>query len=229
VSLVIPNLPAAALLNLENSTMRGRETYFIARPFLRILICLFRLFPKSFVESLWWTVQWQPGLLGAGLRYAFASRLCNAVGDNVLFNQGIFAKNWAGITIGNNVTIQQNAYLDGEGGITIGNDTSIAHAVSILSFEHTWGDSTRPIKDNPRSTAPVIIGNDVWIGCGVRILSGTTIGDRTVVAAGAVVVKGSIGGAIYGGVPARKISTFSNAQSTPASPVILEHSANFQQ
>lgn len=190
--------------------MRGREAYFKAKPFLRMLIFFLQLLPKSWVVSGWWTVQWLPGLFGAGMRYAFASRLCRSVGDNVLFNQGIYVKNWGGIVIGSNVTIQQNGYLDGEGGITIGNDTSIAHSVSILSFEHTWEDSSRPLKDNPRRTAPVYIGNDVWIGCGVRVLSGVHIGDRTVVAAGAVVTRGRIGGAIYGGVPARQISTFAS-------------------
>ena len=49
------------------------------------------------------------------------------------------------------------------------------------------------------------IGNDVWLGCGVRILSGTVIEDRVIIAAGAV-VKGHLeSGYIYGGVPAKRL------------------------
>lgn len=51
----------------------------------------------------------------------------------------------------------------------------------------------------------VVIGNDVWVGSYVRILEGVTIGDGTVVAAGAVVTKDVPPYAIVGGVPAKII------------------------
>lgn len=190
--------------------MRGRDAFSRFKPILKGLAAVLGLFPKSWLAGAWWMVQWLPGTAGAGVRYAFAACLCRDLGDNVLFNQGIFVKHWEGLSIGSNVTLQQNMYLDGEGGIEIGSNTSIAHAVSILSFEHTWDDPELPIKENPRRVVPVRIGSDVWIGCGVRILAGSTIGNRTVVAAGAVVTRGKIGGAVYGGVPARRISTFSH-------------------
>ena len=52
---------------------------------------------------------------------------------------------------------------------------------------------------------PVVIGNDVWIGESAKILSGVTIGDGAIVAAGAVVTKDVPPYAIVGGVPARII------------------------
>jgi acetyltransferase-like isoleucine patch superfamily enzyme len=50
-------------------------------------------------------------------------------------------------------------------------------------------DSNLPIRDNPVKFAHVMIENDVWIGCGVRILSGIIIESRSAVAAGALVTK----------------------------------------
>ena len=52
---------------------------------------------------------------------------------------------------------------------------------------------------------PVVVGNDVWIGESASILSGVTIGDGAVVAAGAVVTKDVPPYAVVGGVPARII------------------------
>ncbi len=58
---------------------------------------------------------------------------------------------------------------------------------------------------HPRSKGDIVIGNDVWIGRGVRVLSGVTIGDGAVVAAYSVVTKDVRPYAIVGGNPAREI------------------------
>ena len=48
-----------------------------------------------------------------------------------------------------------------------------------------------------------VIIDDVWVGCGCRILSGVTIGSRSIVAAGAVVNKNIPSRVMVGGVPAK--------------------------
>lgn len=52
---------------------------------------------------------------------------------------------------------------------------------------------------------PVTIGNDVWIGGNVTILPGVNIGDKAVIAAGAVVTKDVPANTVAGGVPAKVI------------------------
>lgn len=53
------------------------------------------------------------------------------------------------------------------------------------------------------NSAPVTIGNDVWIGANCTVLPGVTIGNNVIVAAGAVVTKDVKDNCIVGGVPAR--------------------------
>lgn len=56
--------------------------------------------------------------------------------------------------------------------------------------------------NQPAIFEPVIIGKDVWIGVGARILKGVTVGDHSIIAANAVVTKDVPAYAIVGGVPA---------------------------
>src|SRR5690625_2434633 len=57
----------------------------------------------------------------------------------------------------------------------------------------------------PLTSRGITIGDDVWIGSHVVVLDGVTVGDRAVLAAGAVVTKDVPAGAVVGGNPARLI------------------------
>lgn len=89
----------------------------------------------------------------------------------------------------------------------LSDNVSIAHSTSILSVNHTWDDATNPIKYNPVERSAVMIENDVWIGCGCRILAGVTVHTRSVVAAGAVVTKDVPSNVLVGGVPSKIIKS----------------------
>lgn len=53
------------------------------------------------------------------------------------------------------------------------------------------------------SKGDIVVGDDVWFGCNVTVLSGVTIGQGAVIAAGTVVTKNIPPYAIAGGVPAK--------------------------
>ena len=63
---------------------------------------------------------------------------------------------------------------------------------------------TQPAVDgNTRISAPIVIGDHVWIGVNATILKGVRIGSGAVIAAGAVVVRDVAPNSLVGGVPAR--------------------------
>lgn len=99
--------------------------------------------------------------------------------------------------------------------VRIGNYVSIAGGVKFLvKMEHRLHTvSTYPfnhyimhIPEKAGSKGPIIVNDDVWIGENALIMSGVTIGQGAVVAAGAVVTKDVEPYAIVGGVPAKLIS-----------------------
>jgi len=146
-----------------------------------------------------------PDLIGVSLRYCLLHRLALRCGNNVLVGRGVEIRYPERLVVGDNVSIHRQCYLDAYGGVEIGDDVSIAHQTSLISFEHTWNDDSIPIRDNPILTGMIRIRDDVWIGCGCRILSGVEIAGRSVVAAGSVVTRAVAAGTLVGGIPAKPI------------------------
>ena len=109
------------------------------------------------------------------------------------------------IVLGNNV--QFGPYCNVSVDATIGNNVLIAGRVCFLAGnDHSFDSPERLIWDSPRGEEkPIVVEDDVWIGNGVNILGGVTIGCGSVIAAGAVVTKDVPPCEVWGGVPARKI------------------------
>ena len=139
------------------------------------------------------------------IRYILVASLVESIGLNVYIGKNVTLKNLKNISIGNNVSIHNNCYIDGYGGIYIGNDVSIAHNSSIMSSTHRWSNNELAIKYNPVEKMPIFIGNDVWIGMGVRILNGIKIEDRSIIGANSVVNKDVPSNTVVAGVPIKKI------------------------
>lgn len=109
-----------------------------------------------------------------------------------------FGKN---IHIGENVFINACCHFQDHGGVTLGDGCQIGHNVVFATLNHGLES------ENRRFTypAPIVLGRNVWVGSNATILRGVTIGDNSVVAAGAVVTKDVPADMIVGGVPARVI------------------------
>lgn len=109
------------------------------------------------------------------------------------------------LELGEKVSINDYVVIDAFGGVKIGDNTRIAHRTTIQSCDHAFSDPTKNIKDQPYKVLPIEIGNDVWCGANSIILSGITIGNGSIVGAGAVVTKNVEPFSIVVGNPATKI------------------------
>lgn len=98
-----------------------------------------------------------------------------------------------------------NVYTVVRGKITIGDAVRIGAHTSILGFNHTMTDPDVEVFRQPTTSKGITIGSDVWIGSHVVIVDGVTVGDKAMLAAGAVVTKDVPAGAVVGGNPARVI------------------------
>jgi acetyltransferase-like isoleucine patch superfamily enzyme len=105
--------------------------------------------------------------------------------------------------IGRHVFINFDCVFLDLGGITIEDNVLIAPKVSLLSEGH-------PVDPNDRQAlvpGHIHIKKNAWIGAGATILPGVTIGENSVVAAGAVVSKDVPANTIVGGIPAKIIKS----------------------
>lgn len=147
------------------------------------------------------------GKYGSSIRCYFLKAMGCSIGKSCYIGSNVTIVDANKLIMGDSVSVHQNCYIDASGGVEIGNNVSIAHGVSIVSFNHTYKDKNCPIKNQPIEYSPILIGNNVWIGCKATILAGTTIKDRTIVAANALCNKKYGDGIIIGGVPAKLIKS----------------------
>ena len=116
------------------------------------------------------------------------------------------------ISVGNDVYIGPGANFSASvSSITLGNKIMFGPNVTIMGGDHNTsvvGAYMFDVKEKlPENDLPVVIEDDVWIGCGAIILKGVTIETGAIVAAGALVTKSVPSYSIVGGVPAKVIGT----------------------
>lgn len=107
------------------------------------------------------------------------------------------------LIIKNGTYINRNTLIIANKLVEIGKDCKISWDVIIMDSDlHPMPGETQ-LNDKP-----VIIGNNVWIGCRAIILKGVNIGDGAIIAAGSVVTKDIPEYSIAAGVPAKVISNY---------------------
>jgi len=126
--------------------------------------------------------------------------------DNATINDHVKIIAYGGdITIGSHVSINYNSILYGHGGLHIGNNTRIAAHSMFIPMNHLFDDLNVLIKDQGISKKGIHVGNNVWVGAGVKVLDGVCVSDGAVIGAGTVVSKNLLSNGVYVGNPAKLV------------------------
>lgn len=141
------------------------------------------------------------------------TELLGGRGANLWITAPFFVDYGNNIYLGNNCEVNMNCTFLDDNKIIIGNNALIAPNVQIYTAFHSTNSQERfgEVKEDASfefcktQTAPVVIGNNVWIGGGVIIMPGVTIGDNVVIGAGSVVTKDIPSNKIAYGNPCRVV------------------------
>ncbi|MGQ4649274.1 DapH/DapD/GlmU-related protein [Lyngbya aestuarii] len=129
------------------------------------------------------------------------------------------------ILIGDHTYIGPYTCLSGND-IKIGNYCLIASHSGIYANNHIFADPNRSIVQQRNSYQGIVIEDDCWLGSGVRVVDGITIGQGSVIGAGAVVTKDIPPYSIAVGVPAKVIAKRDSKGRHPVEVEVWQTSAN---
>lgn len=139
------------------------------------------------------------------------TELLGGRGENLWITAPFFVDYGNNIYFGNNCEVNMNCTFLDDNRIIIGDNALIAPNVQMYTAFHPTNAAERFGKMREdgsfafckTQTAPIVIGNNVWIGGGVIIMPGVTIGNNVVIGAGSVVTKNVPDNVVACGNPCR--------------------------
>jgi len=130
------------------------------------------------------------------------------LGNGVHLHHSTFVQTGAGgmVTIGDNTHLQPRCQLSAYAGrIDIGDEVEIAPSCAFYPYNHGTS-STEPVRSQPlESRGGIRVGDRAWLGYGVIVLDGVSIGEGAVIGAGSVVTRSVRANTIAAGNPAKVI------------------------
>ncbi len=132
----------------------------------------------------------------------------NVGSDTVIFDvrfANLYHYGFTRLKIGNRCFLGDEVMIDVRGGVTLCDDVTVSNRATIVTHINV-GYSDHPLqRQYPTKESPVIFKRGVYVGTGAIILPGVTIGQYSVVGAGAVVTRSVPPRVTVAGVPARII------------------------
>jgi galactoside O-acetyltransferase len=183
------------------------------------LILEFKIYFENIINSL-------PGISGVFVRRFYYSKRVKC-GDKLCLAQFVEITDATNIQLGNNCSIGRFSALHAHGKghvrigdnfsmnfnsligasefgeIIIGDDVIIAQNVVLRASDHEHSDSRKSIRYQGHTGGKIVIKDGVWIGANAVITKNVTVGEHTIIAAGAVVTRDIPDFVVAGGVPAK--------------------------
>jgi maltose O-acetyltransferase len=136
-------------------------------------------------------------------RTALLHELLGSVGEGVVIRPPFRCDYGTNIHIGAGTFVNYDAVMLDVVAIEIGTACQLATRVQLLTATHPLDPAPR--RAGWESGEPIVLGDNVWLGGGVIVCPGVTVGEDTVVGAGAVVTRDLPAGVLAAGVPARVV------------------------
>jgi len=128
------------------------------------------------------------------------------LGDNVGVGDGVRVEAYGGtVSLQDNSALLPGCIVYGHGGVSIGRDVYVAARSILVAANHVFDRTDMLIREQGDRAEGIVIEDDCWLGAGVRVLDGVTIGTGSVVGAGSVVSRSIPPYSIAMGVPARVV------------------------
>jgi acetyltransferase-like isoleucine patch superfamily enzyme len=128
------------------------------------------------------------------------------VGDGVFLGRGtILSCKDGDIVLGDHVNIGFHSEVFSGSRVTVGRYGLFAAYTYLVGGGHAFDQAGVPVLEQPRTSRGIALGENVWLGTGVKVLDGVRVGRDVVVGAGAVVTTDLPDGVVAAGVPARVV------------------------
>lgn len=146
------------------------------------------------------------------VRCEILRKMFKSVGNNVHFECGLYVEFGWNISIGNDFYGNLDMVILDGATVSIGNHVYIGPKCGLYATNHAIDAEER--RNNGVRSAPISIGDNVWLGGNVSVLPGVTIGEGTVIGAGSVVTKDIPSNVIAAGNPCRVLRQITEEDKT---------------
>ena len=131
--------------------------------------------------------------------------LFGSLGENALIEKNIRIDYGFNVHAGDNFFVNYDCVFLDCAPITFGNNVFIAPQCGFYAVNHPLEADLR--NSGVETGVPITVGDDVWIGGGVKVMPGVTIGSNVVIGGGSVVVKDIPSNSLAVGNPARVVKS----------------------
>jgi acetyltransferase-like isoleucine patch superfamily enzyme len=127
-------------------------------------------------------------------------------GNGVFLGRGtILSCKDGDIVLGDHVNIGFHSEIFSGSSVVVGRHGLFAAYTYLVGGGHAFERAHVPVLEQERTSRGIVLGENVWLGAGAKVLDGVTLGDHVVVGANAVVTESLAAGSVAVGVPARVV------------------------